>query len=494
MFMKNLMLKVLMLSVILSILIIPSILVNAVSTKNTAEEIYFEQDSTYQLDSDGDETWFKIYVNAPTSSGYDQLSDIYIKIDTIYNGEGMSATLYSDDNYFLSGDSTYFTHEFYLKCRKVTKGWYYIKIDTKGKNIDKVKITAEQFITSYDNVNVQEEPNNWFRFATPLLLDSSISIRRHLGYELKDDYRNSGVDIYEYTASEPCMLKVNFDPEKAGELDIYVGDSLIASTVPRNGIDRIQTGKPYYFNHTHGSCYFKIHSGYEYYKFEIFKEDYQAEPVFYIKNPQSRQIFGEFDTLTPEISVLGNGRTEVYYSYIKNGQPYPSEKENVIANTTNFSDYRFQTISLSAFPGGSIKRNAIQFTAGNTTATKSSQSASLNLRYDDAPPLYKDIEIETNEDSIEINLIEATDEVGLAQRPYRYRIYPKGSQVPTYSEWMTSNYYSKGIDIEGEIIRNTEYIIDVQVRDMVAEKYQYDKSEGELVNHILTVSETVYIN
>lgn len=451
-----------------------------------APDLYYNGSSKYLL-SYGD-NWFKIST--------DKLYDVYFKIKTETGVEQLSATLYID-NESTKHSTEFYGNELYLIQDYLGKGEHYLLINNPYWEME-VEITTEVFPST---VNDKYEPNNWFYNATSITEDINKSetydeiIHSNLG---KVAVSGTDIDIYKYSASEPCMLTVNFsngsynefghEYDYPGELDIYIGDTLYASSLTTGKGNIKQIDSNFSFNHTHGDCYFKVYNGFGDYTLNIARSEYQQDPVFLIRNPLSRQLYCEFDTMEPKVSVLGNGEITVYYKFYKNSQLYISEEIKKNVNTSKFIDISFNQLVPSQIADGGNEQNDIQVGAKYNKGTKKSQWNTNKLLYDDDPPKYDNINVERNEDDIEVNVINADDTIGLAQRPYRYRVYPSGAAQTAYSDWMTSSYYNQWINGDGG-----EYIVDVQIRDMIAEKYQGDTTK-DLSNHIVTYTETVGIN
>lgn len=463
--------------------------VEALYPDQNAPDLYYNGSSKYLL-SYGD-NWFKIST--------DKLYDAYFKIKTETAVEKLSATLYIDGEYGQQS-SEFYCDELYLIQRYLGKGEHYILINNPYWEME-VEITTEVFPSIYEQNSKKYEPNNWFYNATSITEDINESevyneiIHSDLG---EISVSGTDIDIYKYSASEPCMLTVNFSNgsynefghvyDYPGDLDIYIGDSLYASTYPDDKKNVKKIDSNFSFNHTHGDCYFKVYGGFGDYTLDIARSEYQQDPVFLIRNPLSRQLYCEFDTMEPKISVLGNGETTVYYNFFKNSQLYISEEIKKNVNSNKFMDISFNQLVPSQIADGGNEQNDIQVCAEYNKGTKKSQLNANKLLYDDTPPKYDSINVERNDDDIEVNVINADDTIGLAQRPYRYRVYPSGAEQTAYSDWMTSSYYNQWINGDGG-----EYIVDVQIRDMIAEKYQGDTTK-DLSNHIVTYTETVGIN
>ena len=462
--------------------------VEALYPDQNAPDLYYNGSSKYLL-SYGD-NWFKIST--------DKLYDVYFKIKTETGLEQLSATLYIDGESTKHG-TEFYGNELYLIQDYLGKGEHYLLINNPYWELE-VEITTEVFPST---VNDKYEPNNWFYNATPITEDINKSetydeiIHSNLG---KVAVSGTDIDIYKYSASEPCMLTVNFSNESynefeheydyPGELDIYIGDTLYASSLTTGKGDIKQIDSNFSFNHTHGDCYFKVYNGFGDYTLKIKRSEYQPQPILLIRNPLQMQLNCEFDTIEPLVSILGNDEMNVSYSYIKNSSTLDNEigTSDININTNTFSNVPLLQFVPSQMTDGEISPNYIEFSAQYIYGSKLIKSHRNSLLYDDTPPKYDSINVERNDDDIEVNVINADDTIGLAQRPYRYRVYPSGAEQTAYSDWMTSSYYNQWINGDGG-----EYIVDVQIRDMIAEKYQGDTTK-DLSNHIVTYTETVGIN
>lgn len=321
----------------------------------------------------------------------------------------------------------------------------------------------------------------FFLNTIPLIIDSS---------EIITDYLTDDYIVYKYTASEPCMLEVQITGDGVF-LDIYVGNYLLASSDPSARTNRIKNGNKFCFNHTHGDCFFKVFGSGEY-TLNIIRKNYCAKPVFFTKNTLNKSLYSELDILNPNISVLGNGEIETNYALYKNGALYISDKKELNVNSKVFTDVIFEplnpvdTVFDESF---SSNQNNFQYIVYDKTINQFNRTDSLiyntnsskviSLTYDINKPNFDDISVECNEDSVEINVIGASDSVGLAQRPFRYRIYAEGSNPPQYTDWVTTPYYNKS-----GLLNAGNYVAEVQIRDMIAERYQ--GSDMDLSEHILT--------
>lgn len=450
-------------------------------TPHDAENLYVNGISERML-YEG-ENWFKFTT--------EEVSDLYVKLEIGYGFTGLNAKLYSGGQ-SVALDYSEYEMEYYLIARGCSSGENYVRVYNPHGEIE-VNITTEVFPYTYDKY----EPNNWFYNATELTenIDKEtydVIIDGYLGDESKSGH---DIDIYQYTASEPCMLTIDYNKDdydhnysNPGDLDIYIGNTLYASTYTsgRPGVKKITDR--FSFNHTHGDCYFKVYDGFGKYTLDIRRKEYQAKPVILIKNPSSRQLYCEFDTFNPLVSVLGNAELNIYYYYLKNSGPYRSEEITKKVNSKTFTDISFQQLNTSQVVDGESHQNTIQFAARYMSGAKMSGAHMNRLLYDYTQPEYENINVERNENNIEVNIIDASDAIGLAQRPYRYRIYLSGGDQSEYSEWMTSAYYNKWVNES-----DGDYVVDVQIRDMIAEQYQGDQTKN-LDNHITTFITNVGVN
>lgn len=447
----------------------------ASSNYDEAEVLYFQEDGRI-FDLYEGENYFKIYV--------DETKDIYFEIDLVTGSDAYYVELYSEDGGLIMGDYTKYASKFYLASKNSSPGWYYIMIHSLGDS-GFFTYKAESFYSSY-GVN---EPNNWRSFATQLEIDVSIIINDDLG---SDDIYGNDIDIYAYTASEPCMLTVKMEEYDQCDYDIYIGDLLLNSTdYIIKPIKTLDIDSEYSFNITHGTCYFVIRGGIGDYEFWIERSEYQSTPVFYNVSPLKNDKYCEFDDINPQISVIGDGNVYVSCLFVKNGNAYSLEDKYISVNNKTFTSCNFPIIDADAVPD-TFKRNqnTIQFVVSNTTGAKTSYSRVSQIKYDNQPPEYKDIDINANVDSIEINVLGAYDSICLAERPYRYRVYLKNSSVPEYSDWSSASYFSSGL--EDSMLVPGIYIVEIQIRDSIAEKYQNDNKD--LSNHILTITEEITID
>ena len=410
--------------------------------------------------------------------------DIYFEVILDGSYQGLYTELYYNNKSTpLTGDYRDFTSNYCMVHQSAKTGWYYLNIYFPAE-IGYATITTDKYAAADD----EYEPNNRFHFAEPLELTTDTIITGDLGHYGED------VDFYAYMATEPCMLSVDLYDDSSAELSIYVGNSLVASTdswEATTASNKIRSF-PYRFNHTHGICYFKVYGGYDGYKLRIKKDNYQATPVLYNISPTKRRFYSEFDILTPKIATLANGKLSTSYFHVRNGESYHSIDGEIEANDKTFTEFQFPDLLPSQVSNsGDGKQNDIQFMAKNMTGIGASQTVSVVLNYDNAPPECSDVILETSEDSIEVTVLKAYDLRGLAQKPYRYRIYPSGETAPEYSEWLTKNYYYMGIENGTELSAGVEYTVDVQIRDNIAENCQ-DSSQN-LNNHITTITKTVQI-
>ena len=425
------------------------------------------------------DNWFTIQL---TNDDGANLHDIYFEVITEIAYPGLYTELYyNSKSNLLSGDgnSSDIKSLFCLSHQSASTGRYYINVHAPNEGIY-ITITPDKYSASSGTY----EPNNRFHFAHQLNLSVDTVIQDNLG-TYGDD-----VDFYAYTTTEPCMLTVDLYDYEFAELSIYSGETLVASTdigeVQNNdGATRIRQF-PYRFNFTHGICYFKVSRGEGSYTLHITKGEYQATPVVNNLSPLNRLLYSEFDILTPAISVLANGTVTASYLYIKDGSSYEVKDKTILANNKTFTEYHFPDLLPSQVSPGTRTQNDIQF----YVKSLNSGEAYVNLNFDNAPPECEDVSVQANEDSIEVTVIGAVDEIQLASTPYRYRIYPSGTTPPAYSEWLTQGYYSSGIDTGG--LSAGSYTVEVQIRDQIAENYQ--SGSQDLSNHILTVTKTAQIS
>lgn len=442
---------------------------HAGSSYSTADEIGYGENYLGAI-PEGD-YWLKIRV--------DEMSDLYISVNYNWAYEDSYTELYSPSLILLAGDYA-LSHKQFVAKNGIGSGMYYIKLHTPYGE-DPVIVNVERF-----NVcDGAHEPNNWFELATQMTeLDTGWDII------FEDSLGDNGddIDIYKYTPVEPCMLAVHMlEHEDNLEFDIYIDDFALATTnrlFP--GPKKIERDDVFYFNHIKGPCYIVVYGGWGEYKMQITKLAYQADPILYHVSPQTRQIISELDAITPKAALLGEGTFKVESHYVKNGNGYSSTTGYPTVNSRSFTEYQFPTIlpsQVSDEKNGS--QNSMQISAQNTSKAKGWATSFYYLIYDNEPPECDDVIVSKNEDSIEISIVNAYDKVKLAQRPYRYRVYPFGNNPPEYSDWITSNYYNQWLDNEAAGNMDS-YVIDVQIRDSVAEKYQ--SSTKDLSKHILTVT------
>lgn len=469
--------KVVCLCIILFMLSIPGAAVQAGNSITQADKIqFYAQNQKFWLEEPGD-YWYEINV--------DKLSDIYFEVDTNLAYEGTYTKLFHKDlSALIADDTTRNTSEFFMAKKWAAAGKYYLKVHTEVSQIE-INITAEQF-TSTDDKN---EPNNWMYFATPLKFDASSLVKDG---NLGNDFGND-VDFYSYYALEPCMVTVGLQDIKSQvDMSIYVGNTVIASTSKWEHPLEIITGNNYAFNHTHGIFYIKIFGGDGAYTLDIVKGDYQTEIVAYSKNPVSKQLISEFDILTPKISILGNGQVTTSYDLMIKYNSYTGEKKSLTANCNAFTEQEFAPIHPSQITGSNYGNfHRITYHTDYVKGTKNKQTDVVHLLYDEAAP-NGNTKITVNEDSIEVSIISPKDEYGLADRPFRYRIYPAGTTPPSYCDWNTSCYYSKGIEGDEKLVTGIEYVVEAQIRDKVAEKFQ--NSTQDLSKHIRTITKSAQLN
>ena len=485
--MSNIIKRVLIINLIIAVILSIGISVEAGSTVGNAEQLSFNSNSKYLLQQG--ENWFYLNLNDLNYSPY----DIYVSIKMPYAMERSYAKLLVEGD--VDADYTDCVSEYNLVLRNQTddKCYVYIWLPYSDNNFE-AEIFADAFHTTSDNY----EPNNWFSKATQLVLDSDNYIKENLGDPI---YFGGDIDVYKYTASEPCMLTVKFDSDTEadfGEFDIYIGDTKIASTYrdsydKRDGVKEIKRGKKFSFNHTHGDCYFKVYDGHGKYTLLIYKENYQIAPSVLLKSPINKQILCEFDSIAPEIGVLGNGSINTYYSCINGETAHESPHVQINANSKSFTNYKFPQLAVGNMPDSDSRaeQHTIQFVAKNTSGAMTASSPQYYFSYDNAPPTYNDVSVEASEDSIEVKVVGANDDIKLAQRPYRYRVYQSNMSPTNYTDWLSNNYYNKGIEFD-EINSGADYTVDVQIRDAVGEKYQ--SNNNDLSNHIVTITKTVHID
>lgn len=428
--------------------------------------------------------------------------DIYFEITTEHSYAGLYVELYyGNKSNLIATESRDYISNYCLSRTNASLGWYYINIYTRDGA--SARITTDKFGDSAGDPNGDYEPNNRFNFANEIELGTiDVIISGSLGTQ---DY-NRDVDIYTYTASEPCMITVELYDYTNAELSVYVGNHLVGSTSKeeyKTYEDKINS-LPYSFNHTHGPCYIKIFDGDGDYKLKITRHEYQAKPVLYLLNPKVRQLHSTFDVISPRVAILGNGQVNVSYIYARNGQTYNGNNEKLSVSTNNkaFVECQFNDILPSQVSNvGTKTQNSIQFSARNSTGTKNVGTFITGLAFDNDTLFNKngdvfsneDILITTHRDSIEVEVFGITENrhLQMPQRPYRYRIYPANSDPCDYSEWLTQKYYSIGVEDGQQLILGDEYIVEVQVRDKVAESNEY--TTNDLSGHIITLVQTVTI-
>lgn len=454
--------------IVVSILLLAILLsgVNAVIAANDYELSWDEPLENFDLQSG--ENWFYIQLSRDDNATYHDIyfeitfSEIYERIYTelyYYNKSDIVANELDDSK-----------SKHCLVYQGASTGYYYLKVYSPFEVT--VSITATKFKTARD-----AEPNNLMSFAEQLNLSTDATISGDLGDENDND-----VDFYAYTTTEPCMLRVHLYDDTDAKLSIYSGETLIASSAERPTVKL-----PYNFNFVHGTCYFKVYGGSGSYTLHITKKPYSARPVLYGK-VSNTPLYSELDALNPKIAVLAQDNISVGYTLYKDKTSYVSNPNTITTNENSFTEYQFPTIPASYPQIEASSRCYIVFSAKGTAET---EEVFMKLLQDNAPPEYKDVLVEANEDSVEVTVIEAFDTIKLASKPYRYRIYLTGTTPPEYSEWLTKNYYSKGIDTGTGLIAG-DYIVEVQVRDQVAENCK--NSSQDLSNHILTVTKTVQIS
>lgn len=466
----------------LSILLGLGMILGLLNLTVTAEDFGLLWNDTFEnLDLQQGDNWFSIQLENDDGAS---LHDIYFEVTTDWNYPGLYTELYyNNKSNILTGNSQNDISNYCLAHKAARPGWYYLKVYAPYETV-RASITSDKYVTAIDAY----EPNNRINFASQLELTTDTIITADLG----DSNYCDDIDFYAYMATEPCMLTVDLYDDNGAELSIYVGDSLIGTT------DRWETlpssaslikSFPYSFNHTHGLCYFKVYGSYGGYKLRITKKDFQSTPVLYNASPLQKQLYSEFDILTPKINILANGTVNVYYSHSRNGEFYDSIKTQMTANDKTFTGYQFPDLLPTQISNsGTGTQNYLQFYAEHTSGARLMGKAYAALNYDNTPPSCKEVVVEAAAESIEISVSGATDANRLAQKPYRYRIYPSGSSPTEYSEWLTRNYYSMGIETGLELTPGTEYTVDVQIRDRIAETCQ--NASQDLSNHICTVTKT----
>jgi len=318
---------------------------------------WYNVSEMFELQS-GD-NWFQIQLL--DDEGYNN-NDIYFEITTLHSYSGLYVELYyGNKNNLIAVESRDYISNYCLSYRNARTGWYYINIYTRDGA--EATITADKFGASGGTY----EPNNRFNFATEIelgIIDTIISDR--LG---TNDYNND-VDIYKYTAFEPCMITIDFDDysEYQPEISVYVGNNIVGST----SRDEFQTADqrisslPYSFNHTHGPCYIKVFGGSGAYKLKITQKEYSAKPILYIINPKVRQLYSQFDVITPKLAILGNGDVTVSYLHVRDGNTYSGNNEKVSVTTNNktFVECQFNDILPTHIDNyGTKTQNDVQFFA-----------------------------------------------------------------------------------------------------------------------------------
>jgi hypothetical protein len=461
-----------------------------------ADQILDWYNTTEMLKLESGNNWFQIQL--VDDELYDSY-DIYFEITTNLSYSGLYVELYygNKSNLIAREDRDYISN-YCLNHSNASIGWYYINIHTS--NGAYATITSDKFGDSAG----ANEPNNRFNFATEIdlgTIDTIISDR------LGTSNYNRDVDIYQYTASEPCMITVDLDDPEVAELSVYVGNHLVGSTSKEEyktyeyKIDSL----PYSFNHTHGPCYIKIFDGDGTYDLTITRNEYQSKPVLYVLNPKVRQLYSAFDVLKPRLALLGNGQVSVSYLHVRNGETYNGngEKLSVLTNNKTFVERQFNDILPTQVSNdGTKKQNDLQFSARNSTGTKNVGKLVVDLVFDNDSLFNKnsnmlsndDVLITAHSDSVEVEISGITEKshLQMPQRPYRYRIYPANSTPCNYSEWLTQKYFSVGIADGQQLAAGNEYIVEVQVRDKVAENNE--NTTNDLGGHIITLTQTIIID
>lgn len=469
--------KIVFLSLVILLFNLSSLSVYAADYDDAIELEFYNESAEYELEYGNN--WFKFYVESE--------NDIYIQIDTNYGYQYTYAQLYSEENVLLDIDYSEFVTRYNLHASGVSPGYYYVVIYNPCSESDGYH-TAKLYAENFSPGTGTNEPNNWKNYATTLNVDTSIIISDTLG-----SVNRSDIDIYKYTASKPYMLSVKMIEYEQYELSIYIGNILVASTDSTlNPIKKLDYGITYKFNVTHGECYFKVYNGYGDYQLKIQKNTYQSMPLFYNVSPVSGQLFSEYDSFLPKIAIMGNNVNTRYF-YVRDDWFYTSNTLYPSVNTETYTkiefpndNYEFET---DEFTNG---QNTIQFTVSNSSWNESYQTRVLDLKYDNEPPVCDDVTVEVCDGSIEVRVVNARDTDQISQRPYRYRIYKSTDTLPSYTEWSSSKYYNYGIDESIVFEHGSTYVIDVQIRDRVAEKYS--NIDNDLTNHILTVTKTVIFN
>lgn len=458
---------------------------NTPAVANSYTTVSFDEFQQYVI-YPGD-NWFGVHT--------DKKAAIYVHAETHTAEAGnLEIELYNSSLSILDYDYANNSIDYWLASNNCSLGWYYIKVYNKSAYERSISLNLERYVSTNDTY----EPNNWFHKAYELNIDTQIIIDASLGsytQNLRDD-----IDIYEYRASEPCMLKVTLDFTSVfyrPSLSIYLGQKLlVASTNNRKVVFPavLIENDVFYFNHTHGSIYFVVEEGYGDYTLTIERELYRPSPVYYISEPVVRQVVSELDTLTPKANILSTTQPiNTYYFLVKNGNTLTSSTQQV-ASGSEFIEHIYPSVNISEIPNTyNTWQSDIQFQVLYPSGVKQSQSLITPFIPNESPPICDEINVIVSECSIELKVINARDDAGLAQRPYRYRIYLSDTTPPEYSEWLTSNYYNKGIEKGKELQKQAHYTIDVQIRDVTAEKYQNDSSVN-LINHIRTYTQVELID
>lgn len=488
------MFKKLLIKLLVGILIINSFIFS--SNVNTyADQILDWYDTSEMFELQSGNNWFQIQLI--DDEWYDSY-DIYFEITTMHSYSGLYVELYyGNKSNLVAREGRDYISNYCLSHSSARTGWYYLNIYTRDGAY--ATITTDKFGSSGGT----NEPNNRFNFATEIdleIIDTIIS--DSLG---ANDY-NSDVDIYKYTASEPCMITVDLYDYTEAELSVYVGNHVVGST----SRDEYQTTEqkisslPYSFNHTHGPCYIKVFGGSGAYKLKITRKEYQAKPVLYVLSPKVRQLYSAFDVLSPRLAILGNGLVNASYFHVRNGNTYDANKEtlSVLTNNKTFVECQFNDILPTQVSNdGTRTQNDLQFTAKNSTGTKNISYLTADLTFDNDSIFNKkgnmltneDVTITTHRDSIEVEIsgIKEKNHLQMPQRPYRYRIYPANSTPSDYTNWITQKYYRMANEDGQQLVTGNEYIVEVQVRDKIAEENEY--STSDLSNHIITLIQTTVI-
>lgn len=307
--------------------------------------------------------------------------------------------------------------------------------------------------------------------------------------------------LYRYSISEPCMIEVQLENLTNTDTVAYdlefdiltsVNNVLASNTSSGDGQYKFNRYDSFYFNFVSGNCYFFITNANTrsvQYKLTVKKHQYHSLPAFYLKQPVQNTIFSEFDIITPKVMFFnptGSGYTNS--SLVINGYNQ-SDNNQYLLTSNDFVEYTYGTRDISNYLTGTDKSDSSIIIYTDSTILKGhSQVMFVPIAFDFEKPTYESINANVFANAVEVEIVGAKDQIKLADKPYRYKIYNSNSTEPAYTNWISNPVYFSEFDVE-----NGNYIIKCQIRDSVAEKYENDTSK-DLSNHIVTYETTVTHN